>query len=149
MKNIKLLILFCILIISKNCACQSGTSQNLSSAKNDNYTSASLLFSAVNVTISTMNILNIKKEGMVRSSAGYGVLTGISQIIYGLIYKPKLNSNEYVKLNIVLGCVTLSTSCFRLYKNASKKNKATSWNLYYVPFQTNKFGVGISLTRKI
>ncbi|MBI5540208.1 MAG: hypothetical protein HY951_09140 [Bacteroidia bacterium] len=149
MNRSKLLILFFILTISQNCFCQLGPTLNLSSGQGDNYKGSLLLFSALNVTITTLNIVNINNSGKLKSSAGFGIVTGLSQITYGLIYKPKTNNKEFVILNIGLGTATIVTSCLRLFKNKSNKSNATSWNLFYVPIETNKFGVGISLTRKI
>lgn len=151
----KLLLLFFILTLSGKCICQIGPTMSggfgfgSGSSHGNGYNEISLLFTALNGTMSTMNIVNAEKAGKIKSSAGFGIVTGASQIAYGLIYKPETGRSEFIALNVGIGTVTILTSCYRLYKNSSKKNNATSLNLFCVPVKNNKMGVGVSLTRKI
>ena len=135
--------------ISQNCLCQI-PNLSLSGGNKNNSNGGSLVFAAINITMTSMNIMDISSHGKLRSTAGFGIVTGVSQITYGLIYQPETNRNEFMAINVGIGTATLLVSSWRLFKNKeSKKNNATSWNLFFVPVKTDKFGVGISLTRKI
>ena len=145
----KIFILLFILAVSQKCFCQIGPSLNTSSSGGQgNSDGMTLLFSAINATMTTMNLVNISTHGKLKSSAGFGIITGFSQVAYGLIYAPKVGRDEFVALNVGVGTVTIVTSCLRLIKK-EKKNSSTSWNFICVPINNNKFGAGISLTRKI
>ena len=147
MKNIKILILFYVLAISQRAMSQMGPSFSFSSGSSSGYTGISIFFSAVNVPITTMNIIQFNKKD--KSNAGFGIVTGLAQIAAGLIYKPDSGNNVFFPINLGLGSAALITSSLRLFQKNPKKNTMTTWNLYYVPMTTDKYGIGISLIRRI
>ena len=96
--------------------------------------------------------MNYNKPGQSKSNAGFGIVTGLCQVTYGLIYKddcPKTDRNTFLTLNVGLGTLAILTSTLRLLKKEHKNTNLTSWNLFYKPIKTNNFEIGIMMTRKI
>jgi hypothetical protein len=150
--KLKFFLLYFILIISMNSFCQLGPTIGGDLSSGNNYKGTSLFFSAINATMTTLNIVNFNKEGKSKENAGFGILTGICQISYGLIYKndcPASDRNVYLPLNVGLGLITVLTSVGRLFTKEAKKDKLTSLNLLYIPNNNKSIGIGFSLTRKL
>ena len=136
-----------------------------SEPKPDNYIEpyygiASSVLSGVNLSLTTLNAVQIGKEGNSKTLPILGLISGTGQLAFGIIKHPKevrtvngATSNEGQKvvslINIGLGSSTVILSSYNLLSNReSSKKKATSWNVFSYPMTDKKIGFGFALTKR-
>ena len=124
---------------------------------------SSSILSGMNVSMSTINTLQIINGRENNTAPIIGMVSGAGQIVLGAINYPYQNET-YVNnpnftenptlrnlsmINIGLGASTLVLSTWNLFSNKNPKDKSTSWNLYSFPTHTNNMGLGFSFTKQL
>lgn len=134
-------------------------------APTDNYISpaygvSSSLIGGLNLSMNTINGIQISKGAKNKTVPILGLITGAGQITLGALNYPKeqitwggtyVNSSQrnLSLINIGLGTSTLILSSWNLITNRKPKEKLFSWNVYSFPTQSSNFGLGFSLTKRI
>lgn len=134
-------------------------------APTDNYISpaygvSSSLIGGLNLSMNTINGIQISKGAKNKTVPILGLITGAGQITLGALNYPKeqitwggtyVNSSQrnLSLINIGLGTSTLILSSWNLITNRKPKEKSFSWNVYSFPTQSSNFGLGFSLTKRI
>lgn len=118
----------------------------------------SAFISGFNLSLNTINGIQIGKGTSSKAVPIIGLITGGGQIIFGTATHPASAgmslrlSNEGAKtlsmFNIGLGTSTLILSAWNLFTNRKPKEKLTTWNIYKYPTQDNHTGMALSMTRK-
>jgi len=120
---------------------------------------ASALFGGVNLSLNTINGIQIGKGTNSKAVPVVGLITGAGQIIYGVIAIPEEQedwqgtyTNESLKtlcfVNIGLGTSTMILSAWNLIANINPKSRTTSWNIYGYPARDKNPGLAFSLTHR-
>ena len=153
MKTKQLYILI-FLIVTLNCSGQQGNSltYELGLSNSDGYNSSTIVFSAINVTFTTFNVIRIVKPDKHKSNAVFGILFGSVQTMYGVFNSNSTdkNANIFTSVNIGLGLTTIATSIIRLAtKNPPKESKVTFNFFYLPPIDHHTATAGISLVGRI
>ena len=123
------------------------------------YGISSSIIGGLNLSLNTVNGIQIGKGTTNKTVPIIGLITGAGQIALGSAMFPKeMNSwgtnytNESQKtlsmVNIGLGTTTMILSVWNLITNRKPKDKLTTWNIYSFPTQNNNTGIAFSLTRK-
>ena len=124
------------------------------------YGSSSSIISGLNLSLNTINGIQITKGSTNKTIPVIGLITGAGQVFLGASNIPKEDvdvngknfTNESQKtlsfLNIGLGTSTMILSAWNLLNNRKPKDKRTTWNIYSFPTQKNDLGLAFSLTRK-
>lgn len=131
----------------------------------DNYISpkygvSSSLIGGLNLSLNTINGIQISKGANNKTVPILGLVTGASQITLGALNYPKgqMTMNGIVVnqsqrnlslINIGLGASTMILSSWNLITNRKPKEKSLSWNIYSFPTQDNNMGLGFSLTKRL
>ena len=123
------------------------------------YGISSAVLGGLNLSLNTINSIQISKEQHNKTVPILGLFTGATSIVLG-----SANIKEYVNgygqyknastrtlsfVNIGLGTTTMILSSWNLISNRTKKDKSLSWNLYNYPISANKTSLGISVTKKL
>jgi hypothetical protein len=124
------------------------------------YGISSSIIGGLNLSLNTVNGIQIGKGTTNKTAPVIGLITGAAQIALGSAMFPKEQitwggtnyTNESQKtlsmVNIGLGTTTLILSAWNLITNHKPKDKLTTWNIYSFPAQDNHSGMAFSLTRK-
>ncbi len=123
------------------------------------YGISSSVFGVFNLSLNTLNGIQIAKGIHSRAVPVIGLITGAGQITLGAAMFPNEQNgwdgnytNESQKtlsmVNIGLGSTTIILSAWNLISNRKPKDKQTTWNIYRFPMQSNKTGLAFSLTRR-
>lgn len=134
-------------------------------APTDNYISpaygfCSSFISGLNLSMNTINIIQISKGANNKTVPIIGLITGAGQITHGALNYPKeqitwsgtnINTSQrnLSLINIGLGTSTLLLSSWNLMTNRKPKEKSFSWNVYSFPTQGNTPGIGFNLTKQL
>jgi hypothetical protein len=116
----------------------------------------------VNLSLNTINGMQIANPGHNRVVPVIGLCTGIGQIIYGAANFPKevqdnswyypATTNESQKvlsmINIGLGTTSVILSTWNLLRKQPVKERKVSWNLYSFPTYDNSTGLALGYTRR-
>lgn len=117
---------------------------------------ASSTLSGLNLTLCTMNKMQLSKFNTSKTVATVGIVTGLGQLIYGIKSYPKdVEMNPYITLsndkqktlsmvNIAVGTSTLLLSSWNYFRSQKNKNKQTSWILH--DFQNPDKSTGLAVT---
>lgn len=138
---------FCFLLI---CAERSSSQSLLTGAGlgggiADNYKVNSFIFTGINTTLTTFNIINFNKPSKYNTNGGFALLIGFAQIFYCSIYSEK-SETGLNWLNYSVGTVTAVIGGIRLFKKKMTQNDITM-RPYMCP-QINGFSLGLMLTLK-
>jgi hypothetical protein len=124
------------------------------------YGISSSIISGLNLSLNTVNGIQIGKGTTNKTVPIIGLITGAGQIVLGSAMFPKeettwggpYSTNESQKtlsmVNIGLGTTTMILSAWNLIANRKPIDKLTTWNIYSFPIQGNNTGMAFSLTRK-
>lgn len=131
----------------------------------DNYISprygiSSSLICGLNLSLNTINGIQIARNGNNKAVPFLGLMTGIGQITLGAWNYPKeqmsmngilVNQSQrnLSLINIGLGTSTMILSSWNLIVNKRPKEKSLSWNIYSFPIQGSNMGLGFSLTKRL
>lgn len=134
-------------------------------APTDNYISpaygvSSSLIGGLNLSLNTINGIQISKGANSKTVPILGLITGVGQVTLGALNYPKEQmtwGGTYVNpaqrnlslINIGLGTSTLILSSWNLITNRKPKEKSLSWNIYSFPTQSSNMGLGFSLTKRL
>lgn len=125
------------------------------------YGISSAIMSGVNLSVNTLNGIQIGKGSENKNVPILGLITGAGQVALGsaMFPKEKMNfrantssTNESQKtlsmVNIGLGTSTVILSAWNLITNREPKEKRTTWNIYGLPTRDNNAALTLSMTRK-
>jgi len=121
------------------------------------YGISSSILSGLNLSLNTINGIQIGKGTTKKAVPIIGLITGAGQFALGSVMFPKGYNyrgatNESTKalsmVNIGLGTTTMILSTWNLIANRTPKVKLTTWNIYSFPAQGNNTGMAFSLTRR-
>lgn len=132
----------------------------------DNYISStygvsSAVLSGVNLSINTLNGIQIANGNKNEIISTIGLVSGTIQLVSGIINYPETywtmngpGSNQSQRdlslVNIGLGTTTLILSTWNVFTNRKiEENQSTSWNLYSFPTRENTTGVGLSFSKRL
>jgi hypothetical protein len=111
--------------------------------KNGNeYAGGTIVFSAIDATFTTFNIIRLIKTGNHRSNATFGFLFGTAQTVYGLlnVKSGEKNANVLTTINVGLGLTTIISSGLRFLKRRVPKENKVTFNFFCVPQVDNYSG---------
>lgn len=118
------------------------------------YGISSSILVGLNISINTVNGIQLAKGANSKAIPVIGLFTGAGQMAIGAVMFPMGSggTNEIQEtlsmVNIGLGTTTMILSAWNLITNHKPKNKLTTWNIYSFPTQNNNTGLAFSLTRK-
>jgi len=124
------------------------------------YGISSSIIGGLNLSLNTINGIQIGKGGTNKTVPIIGLITGAGQIALGsaMFLKEQTTwigasyTNESQKtlsmVNIGLGTSTMILSAWNLITDRKPKDKLTTWNIYSFPTESNNNGLAFSLTRK-
>ena len=123
------------------------------------YGISSSVFGVFNLSLNTLNGIQIAKGIHSRAVPVIGLITGAGQITLGAAMFPNEQNgwdgnytNESQKtlsmVNIGLGISTMILSTWNLITNRKPKENLTTWNIYSFSTENNNNGLAFSLTRK-
>ena len=124
------------------------------------YGVSSSLLGGLNLSLNTINGIQIAKGAKSKAAPILGLITGAGQITLGALnYPPEQMSfngitvNESQRnvslINIGLGTSTLILSSWNLIANRKPKEKSSSWNIYSFPTPDSNVGLGFSFTKRL
>jgi hypothetical protein len=124
------------------------------------YSISSSLICGLNLSLNTINGIQISKGANSKIIPILGLITGAGQITLGTLNYPKEQitwGGTYVNpgqrnltlINIGLGTATMILSSWNLITNIKPKEKSLSWNIYSFPTQNSNMGLGLSLTKRL
>jgi hypothetical protein len=124
------------------------------------YGVSSSLFGGLNLSLNTINGIQISKGANNKTVPILGLITGAGQITLGALNYPKeqmtmngilVNQSQrnLSLINIGLGTSTMILSSWNLITNRKPKEKSLSWNIYSIPTQDSNTGLGFSLTKRL
>src|SRR5207253_2099621 len=113
-----------------------------------------------NLSINTINAIQMMKGIKSKTVPVVGLIAGAGQVILGAACFPKTTNgfngsatNESKKalsmVNIGLGTTTMILSAWNLITKKKLKDKTTSWNVYGFPSEGNTINMGLGFTRKL
>jgi hypothetical protein len=123
------------------------------------YGISSSLVCGLNLSLNTINGIQISKGANNKFIPILGLISGAGQITLGAINYPKLQTSwngTYVNasqrnlslLNIGLGTSSLILSSWNLITNRQVKEKPYSWNIYTFPTTARNVGIGFQFTKR-
>lgn len=125
------------------------------------YGISSAVVSGLNLSLNTINGIQIGQGARGKTVPVIGLLTGAGQIVLGAAMFPEEQvsvlsganyTNESQKtlsmVNIGVGTTTMILSIWNLMTNRTPKNKRTSWSIGPYSTPGNYTGLALSLTRK-
>ena len=106
------------------------------------YAEGTVVFSVVDATFTTFNIVRLIKTDKHKSNATFGLVFGTAQTLYGLFNtnSTEKNAGTFTAVNIGLGLTTLATSIIRLSKKSPPKESKVTFNLFCLPPVDNNSG---------
>lgn len=125
------------------------------------YGISSSLVSGMNLSLNTLNGIQIARGTSSKTVAIMGIVSGAGQVTLGILNYPKeqnyyggythVNEGErnLSLLNIGLGTSTVILSSWNLIANRNHKEKSLRWNLFSFQTHDNQMGLGINLTKKL
>jgi hypothetical protein len=124
------------------------------------YSISSSLICGLNLSLNTINGIQISKGANSKIIPILGLITGVGQITLGTLNYPKEQitwGGTYVNpaqrnltlINIGLGTATMILSSWNLITNIKPKEKSLSWNIYSFSTQNSNMGLGLSLTKRL
>ena len=134
------LYILILLLVTLNCSGQNNlvagpTNVTDYDKTSDLFVAVTVVYSAINVTTSTFNILKLNKPDKYKSNAVVGILSGSLQTAIGLInttgtYK---SAGILTATNVGIGLTTIATSIIRLIKKSPPKESKVTFNLFCLP----------------
>ncbi len=124
------------------------------------YGISSSVFSGANLSLNTINSIEMAKGTNNKTTAILGLITGTGQTILGVSMFPK-NTNSFndnltnesrktlSMINIGLGTTTMILSTWNLITNKKPKYKKTTCNLSNFETPSNNIGIAFTLRRKL
>ena len=121
------------------------------------YGITSSLIGGLNLSLNTINGIQIAKNSNNKAAPIIGLISGSTQIIMGsYMYKDSqsywFGNNESQRnlsmVNIGLGTSTVILSAWNLISNRKQKNKLTSWNVYSFPTPNENLGLAFSWSKR-
>ncbi len=125
------------------------------------YGISSSIIGGLNLSLNTINGIQIGKGKNNNVVPILGLITGVGQITLGsAMYSREFNTsfnrisytNESQRnlslINIGLGTSTIILSTWNLLTQKKQKNNSTTWNIYSYPTQNKNIGFALNLTRK-
>lgn len=124
------------------------------------YSISSSIIGGLNLSLNTINGIQMGKGLNNKTVPKIGLLTGAGQIALGAAMFPRearaiggtkyTNENQKMlgMVNIGLGTTTMILSAWNLISNSKPKDKLTSWDIHSFPAQNNNTGLAFSLTQK-
>lgn len=121
---------------------------------------SSAFFTGINISLNTMNGIQISKGTTNKTVPIIGLITGAGQVALGVLNFPKevpgawgityINTAQrnLSLINTGLGTTTIILSTMNLITNRKPKNKLTSLSFYSYQTQDNNTGMAFSLVRK-
>ena len=106
---------------------------NITDANGDLYWVGTIVFSAINATNTTFNILKLNKPDKYKSNAIFSILSGALQTTVGLVGTTDKKLYIPAAVNISVGLTTIVTSIIRLAKKSPPKENKVTFNLFYLP----------------
>jgi hypothetical protein len=145
-----------LFILSVVFSLQKGTSQNSLGPidpfdKGNAYTSGTIVFSAIDLTFTTFNVVRLLKTDPHKSNAYFGLMMGTGQTVYGILNAnaTEKNAGAYTGINIGMGFVTVLTSAARLLKKSPPKESGVSFKLFCLPaIEGNHSAIGLHLSKR-
>ncbi|PBQ32975.1 hypothetical protein CNR22_14725 [Sphingobacteriaceae bacterium] len=125
------------------------------------YGISSALLGGVNLSLNTMNTIQISTKTKKKTVPVLSLFTGASSIVLGLANMPQekqystafSNTNESKKnlslLNIGFGTTTFIMGICNLVTNRKKSEKSVAWTIYNFRSPNNQPGFALSLTKKL
>jgi len=110
------------------------------------YQTGTIIFTAVNSAITTLNLSGITPKWQTKYTAGLAVVTGASQLAYG-IYQTRTDFATLNAVNIAAGTATVITNGILLYQLFHPTKKKTSWNLFISPLKKNNPEFGFRVVK--
>ncbi len=126
----------------------------------NSYGVPSAIFSGVNLSLSTINVIQATKGAKSKVAPIAGILSGIGQVTLGVAKYPKelqtLNgpvTNESEKtlslFNIGFGTTTIILSTWNLFANKPKDEKDLSWNVFSFSTHEHNPGIGLNIIKRL
>jgi len=123
------------------------------------YGISSSILGAANLSLGTINAIQIDREQRKKAIPIIGLLTGAGQVILGAVMMPEETqsfyghtTNESEKIlsliNIGLGATTMILSTWNLVTTPEPNQNDIGWNIYCIPTPSGDIGLGLSLTRR-
>lgn len=119
------------------------------------YGVSSAVLGGLNLSLSTINGIQIANGRGRKTVPILGIATGLTQITTGVINYPYevydpwadnyIAKRNLSLMNIGLGTSTVLLSSWNLIRNKKPKEKSVTWNVYGFPKENNQLGVGFSL----
>jgi hypothetical protein len=125
------------------------------------YGVTSSVLSGLNVSLGTINALQIGRGAKSKAVPIAGLITGAGQIVLGMSYtfpRPDvLNWDNHTNgskqrlalFNIGVGTANIILSTWNLIVNKKPKEKRTSWNMYSFPAGGNQTGIAVGFIHKL
>jgi hypothetical protein len=124
------------------------------------YGISSSVLTGLNLSLNTLNGIQISRGTKNKTVAIAGLITGAGQTILGASSFPKTAKDLYVNttndskktlsmVNIALGASTMVLSAWNLITNKKPKEKKMTFNLNSFETQDNNIGMSLTLKRKI
>jgi len=122
------------------------------------YGVSSALVSGLNISMITVNGIQIAKGAKSKTVPIIGLITGAGQIALGAFNYP--NDEDYwgtdipdqrnlALMNIGIGTSTMILSTWNLITNRKPKEKSYSWNIYGYPTEARDVGIGFSFKKRL
>lgn len=122
------------------------------------YGISSSILGGLNLSLNTINGIQIGKGTANQVVPIMGLITGAGQIVLGTAMYPKefnnwgaIYTNESQRnlslVNIGLGTTTMILSAWNLFSDAKPKDKLTTWSIYGYPTHDNSTGLAFSYRR--
>lgn len=109
------------------------------------YEGASSVISVLNLSLSTINAIQIAKGANSKFAPAMGIITGAGQIAFGTVGNDQ--QRNYSKLNFGVGAGTMILSAWNLLTHKKPKEKSLVWNIYNAPVG-NQDVIGLAFTKK-
>lgn len=124
------------------------------------YDIATFSLSAVNLSVGTVNAIQLSKRTNSKYLPYIGLVSGASQVILGIANYPKsitMNGNNYVNrrrlnhslINIGVGASNMILSGLNLTQNKQGKEKAFAWAIQGLPISEKELGIGVGLSLRL
>ncbi|MEQ8358486.1 MAG: hypothetical protein RH860_03295 [Cytophagales bacterium] len=124
------------------------------------YGVSSSLLSGLNLSLNTINGIQISKSTNNTTVPILGLISGAGQIALGAMSYPEEQFSGNINygntaqrnlslINIGLGTSTIILSSWNLISNRKTKEKSSSWKIYSFPTQDNNVGLALSLNKRL
>lgn len=125
------------------------------------YGISSSVFSGANLSLNTINSIQVAKGANNKTTAILGLISGTGQTILGVSMFPKTTPNSFYDngtkesrktlsmVNIGLGTTTMILSTWNLITNKKPKDKKTKCSLSSFETPSNNIGIAFTLRRKL